>query len=250
MLEEQHIPAGRPGLLPGSPSLASAVVLWDRGSAINLVTHAWAAFADLPSKPHTVCISVVGQNSPCLHTREYTLELISNRGGRVTVHAVGMPSISSITGPGDISIVRRLFPEASPGVFQRPQGEVDLLVGMEHRGCMPDGGRFSEGLCLANTLFGAGHIITGVHRAIACIAGTLDPETRLGTVCAWEQGWEQEHESPLPRDSRHMRATDPPPTLPPTEEKVPGRPQQESDTPTMDLEQVSWHDVAMPGLTH
>ena len=182
MLEVQHVPAGS----PDSHSMDPAVVFWDRGSSLSLVTHDWAARAKLPSTPQSISIKVVGQDFQRIETREYRLELLDRKGDRVTIHAMGLPSISSILGPGDVSIIAHLFPEACPTVFQRPQGGVDLLIGLNYRQFMPDGGRFAEGLCLANTPFGTGHIITGAHKDIRGLTGVLSAhalEMRMGVTC-------------------------------------------------------------------
>ena len=86
------------------------------------------------------------------------LELVDKAGTRFTIKAVGLPSISTITGPKDAAHLAYFFPEADPAAFVRPQGDVDLLIGYNYRHLMPDGGRFVGQLCLANTQFGTGHI--------------------------------------------------------------------------------------------
>ena len=190
LLEIQHIPAGR----PDSSETFQSRLMFDRGSMLSLVSHKWATKAGLPSRAQTIFLSVLGRDFTKIETREYTVQIIDKHGNIHSAQVLGVPKVCPIVGPSNLAFLAHLFPEADPSVFTRPEGEVDILIGMDHRKILPDGGRFVDELCLAKSQFGKGHILTGAHprvkgppmtfssMALQLRGGSRDPP-RVGVSC-------------------------------------------------------------------
>ena len=71
----------------------------------------------------------------------YKFQLQEKEGRRHKIKALGIEMITEIKDPVDLSSVRDLFPDAPDEVFNRPRGEVDVLLGCNYRHLQPTGGQ-------------------------------------------------------------------------------------------------------------
>ena len=115
--------------------------------------------------PHnlTIWLRVVGKE--CyeeVHTQLYTLALIDVHGQPRVVKAVGMDSLSFISpAPGLIDAVD-LFPEIEMSDMQRPEGEADLLIGLDNMSLHPESVVTRNELRLYKSQFGTGWVLAGL----------------------------------------------------------------------------------------
>jgi hypothetical protein len=108
----------------------------------------------------------------------YTFNLVDRQGYAHTVRAVGINSISD-TGPvPDMTPIRALFPGFPAATFRRPQGEVDVLLGMNNRRLHPNGVKDVEDLRMMKSRIGPAYLITGSHPALTHRGSSILPEAR------------------------------------------------------------------------
>ena len=71
-----------------------ALLFFDTGATLSLVTHLWAKKCALNSRPCTVYLKVVNKACERVDTREYQFWLVDNNGSEYEVWAVGLDAIT------------------------------------------------------------------------------------------------------------------------------------------------------------
>ena len=71
----------------------------------------------------------------------------------------------------DLNPIKHIFPQAPLEVWDRPQGPVDILLGLDNRHLQPAGGLERDGcavggLRLSESRFGCGWVVSGTHPSI------------------------------------------------------------------------------------
>ena len=91
-----------------------------------------------------------------LKTKTYVLSLLDRDGKENKIEAIGIPTITD-TGPaGEMSEIRKLFPEAPEEVFTRPIGKVDIMLGLPARRLHATTGITRQDLRLDRSSLGCG----------------------------------------------------------------------------------------------
>ena len=144
----------------------SAKIMFDNGSTAALVTHTFAKRAGFKGSMVGNWLVVVGHDKVLRSTTLYTLYLVDNCGKQHEIQAYGIDEISEDSMILDLDGVKAVFPGAPQEVFNRPAGDIDILIGSIYRNLQPYGGEdsFTRGrLRLVKSLFGCGYILTGTH---------------------------------------------------------------------------------------
>jgi hypothetical protein len=109
-------------------------------------------------------------------------------GGRViTVTAYGVDNIMSPLVGGDVTLMRKAFPEVPAGGLVSTSGEVSLLMGQDNLSLFPAERRRVGNAALYMSRFGTGWIASGkpprargggsIRHVGVCVIKTADPET-------------------------------------------------------------------------
>ena len=157
-----------------------ALVFWDPGATLSLVTHAWARNCQLESRPCTVYLKVVNKACEKIRTKEYQFWLMDRDKREYEVWAVGLESITDEIVHCSLDAVYDKFPEIDRESLQRPSGSVNVLLGMDHRGLHPVEYLTKDNLRVTRSKFGTGFILTG---ATSCNFSGKNTNTEAGNLC-------------------------------------------------------------------
>ena len=136
-------------------------VLFDSGATISLITFKRAKELQLPKGQREVLtVSKVGGTTEQVSTTIYSVPLIDTRNKTVYIQAYGIEKISTDIRKVDISKVLHLFPGSTYKNLTVPQGEVDILLGMNYAVFHPE------------KELSRGHIAIYRNRFGRCLAGT------------------------------------------------------------------------------
>jgi hypothetical protein len=154
------------------------MVFTDGGSTFSLIRNEFANRLGLEGTYLEYYLRVVGHAYARKESKMYTFTLVDRQGYEHTVRAVGINSISD-TGPApDMTPIQALFPGFPVATFRRPQGEVDVLLGMNNRRLHPNGVKDVENLRMMKSRLGPAYLITGSHPALTHTASSILPEAR------------------------------------------------------------------------
>jgi hypothetical protein len=139
-----------------------ALLLLDEGAQVSLIRNGAAKkFATGPGRPWSLRLQVVGDCFRTIPTRLYDIYLVDSSGTVRPIVAAGVEKISSAGAVPDLSSVKDVFPGILPSTLSRPQGEIDLLVGMCDAELLPFGGQRAGNLRLERCPWGGGEILRG-----------------------------------------------------------------------------------------
>ena len=116
-----------------------AKTMWDWGSSGALITHSFAERAGLRGEKVAYWLVVVGHPRVLRHTTLYTFTMVDNQGKEHEVQAYGIDQITEDSVTLDLSGVKAVFPGAPPEVFNRPAGQIDILIDSMYKSS-PGGG--------------------------------------------------------------------------------------------------------------
>ena len=141
----------------------SAVVLFDNSSTATLITHEYAAIAGYSGRPVNYALKATGFPVQQRSTTLYSFDLCDNTGQYHAVEALGIDLITDIPAKVDLSRLMDTFPKAPTGVWERPAGKVDIMLGANYRQLQPAGGLRRDGcavdgLRLSESVFGCGWV--------------------------------------------------------------------------------------------
>ena len=117
---------------PSSQKTASGMVMVDPGSDTNFVRHDFATSIGLVGEECQFRLKVVDRDARPLTTRRYTIEVEDKDGHRHTISALGLDSITRLPPDPDFTPIKHLVEHLPPAVLDRPQGEVDILLGLKN----------------------------------------------------------------------------------------------------------------------
>ena len=159
---------------------------WDDGSTCSLIKTTTAEHFQLRGEPITISIDTVNGMVE-RKTKMYVVELINLHGERVLVRAFGVEKISGIVTAVDVSGVKEFFSKEVQKKWgwlaERPEGDIELLIGSEMAGLHPDTLEKAGDLKVMKSQFGHGVLLTGRHPSIS-VEGVYWPEN----VSAIRQG--------------------------------------------------------------
>ncbi len=141
---------------------APALVFWDTGSQVTLVTQKMAralSLAAIPSSP--LRLEGIGEGHRPRAATRFKVPLIDTGGRTIVVTAYGVDVIMSPLIGGDAALMRETFPEVPAGGLVSASGEVSLLIGQDNLSLFPAERRRVGNAALYMSRFGTGWIASG-----------------------------------------------------------------------------------------
>ena len=160
---------------PDCPSNNSSrgMVMVDPGSDTNFVRNEFARQLGLTGEACRFRLKVVDREARAIETLTYVLDLEDKFGNRHQIRALGLDAITTLPADPDLEPVRALVQEYPEEVLKRPQGEVDVLLGLRDS-ALHGATRLQWGnLRLLESPLGCGWSLRGSHPALQY------PEPRL-----------------------------------------------------------------------
>ncbi|XP_043234175.1 uncharacterized protein LOC122387784 isoform X1 [Amphibalanus amphitrite] len=112
-------------------------VMWDSGANISLITHQAAERLGLQGNEVSLSIVKVGGELTSYTTKEYKAPLVDLVGKIWIVDAYGIDDITSNLQRVDIRQVEGRFPGIDISKFTKPEGKIDMLIGVDFCTMMP-----------------------------------------------------------------------------------------------------------------
>ena len=138
-----------------------AILFYDPGATLSLCSHRWARRHQLTGGKVTIYMRVVGRDYEQLDSVMYEFYVRDRQGKQHLVKAVGLETITEGSRKVDMAPIKKAFPQLKMEDVERPEGEVDVLLGMELRGMHPVAVETQGNLRLVESQFGTGWIMTG-----------------------------------------------------------------------------------------
>ncbi|CAC5408838.1 unnamed protein product [Mytilus coruscus] len=139
----------------------SLTTLWDPGANMSLITHKTAKRLGLSGQDITLSVTKVGNVTEHVQSKEYVIPLTDLRGKIWTIKAYGMEEVTAEVARVDMSRVDQLFKGINKNDIQRPNGQVDILIGTDCCILMPNKEEQIGNLQLMRNQFG--YCIRGSH---------------------------------------------------------------------------------------
>jgi hypothetical protein len=139
-----------------------ALVFWDTGSQVTLITQKMAralGLAAIPSSP--LRLEGIGEGHCPLAATRFKVPLVNTGGRVIAVTAYGVDVIMSPLMGGDITLMREAFPEVPAGGLVSASGKVSLLMGQDNLSLFPTERRRVGNAALYMSRFGTGWIASG-----------------------------------------------------------------------------------------
>ena len=149
-----------------SSSNGRGTVMIDNGSDTNYIRHDFAASLGLVGEAHQCRIKVVDTDYRTVDTARYTVRLVDTDGEVHEVAALGLASITTLPPDPDLSPLLPLLGDVPEAVLQRPQGRVDMLVGLRNSSLHGKDVREWGNLRLLKARLGCGWAIRGTHESL------------------------------------------------------------------------------------
>ena len=113
-------------------------VLYDSGSDVTLIRHETAHELGIKGKDITMTMIKVGNDRETFSTKEYTVQLEDKHGNLVEIIAIGIEKISTEIRNLDMSDDANLFSDITANDIRRPEGTIDILLGIDHCELLPE----------------------------------------------------------------------------------------------------------------
>ena len=117
-----------------------AVALLDNGSNYNLITHSLARSLGLKGLWIMQEVELCGKEPELQQVVYYNIKLTMPDGELLGIELVGVDKITSNPGSYDVSVAYDLFPHIKRPALDKPEGEVNLLIGAKNVRFQPGGG--------------------------------------------------------------------------------------------------------------
>jgi hypothetical protein len=166
-----------------------ALVFWDTGSQVTLITQKMAhalGLVAIPSSP--LRFEGIGEGHRPRAATRFKVPLVNTGGRAIAVTTYGVDVIMSPLVGGDVMLMREMFPEVPAGGLVSASGEVSLLMGQDNLSLFPVERRRAGNAALYMSRFGTGfdrvrQATTGQERWEHPARGSLrrqDPRARDG----------------------------------------------------------------------
>ena len=142
-----------------------ANVLWDGGATLSLITFRKARELGLVGKHVDLAVTKVGGKTEQINSNKYELPLKDQQNNIVNFVVYGIDKISSEVKEIDISGTVKLFNNINISDLQRPNGEIDILIGFEYAGYHPTRTQSNGHLLIMENIFGK--CLSGSHNALS-----------------------------------------------------------------------------------
>ena len=134
--------------------------LWDTGSTISLVSNKYAEETGLKGSDCCFELSGVGGNKQTYSTKLYMVPLNDKEGRQVQIHAFGIDKITADLTKMDLQGAAEAF-DIEEKNLPRPDGPVNLLIGMNYADLIPNKLSVNKKLVLYTSNFGTGYVVGG-----------------------------------------------------------------------------------------
>ena len=165
-----HAPDGTP-----NPGTAAGMIMVDPGSDTNFVRHGFAEQLGLVGEPCTFRLKVVDREARPIHTARYQIDVEDGSGQYHAVYAMGLDTITVLPPDPDLSPLRELLSGYPEDVLDRPQGEVDLLLGLRSSALHGNTEKQWGNLRLLRSPLGCGWSLRGTHPDLSYSPTQLTP---------------------------------------------------------------------------
>ena len=153
-------------VLCGPNKTVDGLIFFDNGATLGLIREQFAVKLRLAGRNVKRLVQIVGQDWSVWETIEYAVTLVDQKGAR---HLVKVFSIESITSPMDyvrLDGIIYKFPDTRLSSINRPEGPVDLLIGLDRSSLHPKAACSVGDLTLYESLFGTGWVLGGSDPAL------------------------------------------------------------------------------------
>ena len=141
----------------------AGTVFVDPGSDTNYIRHDFAQALGIVGTPHVVRIKVVDMDYRVVQTARYEFELEDRDGTRHLVRALGLGTITTLPREPDLTPILPLLHDFPPEVVHRPDGQVDILLGLPSSSLHGRHYREWGNMRLLQARFGCGWVLRGCH---------------------------------------------------------------------------------------
>ena len=169
-LAPMHAPDGTP-----NPGTAAGMVMVDPGSDTNFVRHGFAEQLGLVGEPCTFRLKVVDREARPINTARYQIDVEDGSGQYHAVYAMGLDTITVLPPDPDLAPLRELLRGYPDDVLDRPQGEVDLLLGLRSSALHGNTEKQWGNLRLLRSPLGCGWSLRGTHPDLSYSPTQLTP---------------------------------------------------------------------------
>ena len=146
--------------------LVAGTVMIDSGSDTDYVRHDFAKQLGANGEPHVCRIKVVDMDYRTVNTAKYALKVVDVDGEHHVVDAQGLGSITTLPPDPDLSPLLQLLGDIPAQVLERPQGQVDVLIGLRNSKLHGKDVKEWGNLRLLRSKFGCGWAIRGTHELL------------------------------------------------------------------------------------
>ena len=143
-----------------------AVLFYDGGSTLTLITKDCADRSNLSGVPVTYDLITVGGVVTTHNTTLYEITIVAKDGSRHLLQAFEIDEICGSLKTMNTGRFAKLFPMTKPNEIARPTGKVDILLGNDYAPLHPDKQHVRDGLVLYKSQLGTGKILGGKHNDI------------------------------------------------------------------------------------
>ena len=128
--------------------------LWDSAADISLITNSKANQMRLKGKPAKLSVTVAGGQKSTIDSLEYSLTLRDTDRKLHTIKVYGIEKITNEIGKLELKDVVKQFEGITPDDIDRPEGELNLLIGYDYAGWHPVVEKSNGHLVLLGNIFG------------------------------------------------------------------------------------------------
>ena len=147
----------------------------DPGSDTNFVRNEFARRLGLEGTPCNFRLKVVDREARAIQTARYKFELEDREGHHHTVYAMGLDTITILPPDPDLTPLNGLVADYPEALTERPQGDVDLLLGLRNSALHGSTERQWDNLRLMKSPLGCGWSLRGTHPDLVYPAPRMTP---------------------------------------------------------------------------
>ena len=164
------------------PAPCKGTIFMDPGSDTDFIREGFARSLGLTGTPVTRFLKVVGEDYCPVQTVQYEFQLQDIQGQRHSIVAWGLESVTSLPPDPDLAPLLPLLQEYPRAMLQRPQGEVDVLLGLPnlklHGRCHREWGD----LRVLSSSFGCGWAVQGSQPELRHPGPNLAPALSMAAL--------------------------------------------------------------------